>query len=235
MDAVCAARPLYIARRVGVIKQRHIRILSMQNDELAALTCLPADLLLAVLGQCDVVGLGRAAACCSAFARLLSDTSCPLWPVLCQRQGLATEESGAPPRDVLRRAALCRHATDERPASSFEWQCVLGRVQSRCRECSRIFGVSLSNGCMDTPSFASKLVTRAEFRALHEAPRHDRLGWQVVWDRRHAAAAQPAMRQAEGSEQLGGTAAAPHGEPRAAGEAVQSRFESLSFGPRYSY
>ena len=70
--------------------------------------------------------------------------------------------------------------------------------------------------------------------ALHEAPRHDRC-WQVVWDRRHAAAAQPAMRQAEGSEQLGGTAAAPHGEPRAAGEAVQSRFESLSFGPRYSY
>ena len=93
-----------------------------------------------------------------------------LMSAYCQRQGLATEESGAPLRDVLRRAALCRHATDERPASSFEWQCVLGKVQSRCRECSRIFGVSLSNGCMDTPSFASKLVTRAEFRALHEAP-----------------------------------------------------------------
>ena len=194
----------------------------------ALLLALPPDLQLAVLLQCGVVASGRAASSCSWLARLC-DSGCPLWRLVCKQQGLAVEEGGDPPKAVLRRAALCRHATDERPASSFDWWCEQSAVQCCCRECGRVFSVTLSNGCVDTPSFASKLVTRADFRALYEAPSNHR-AFRVVWDRRAAAAAQPAMRQAEDEQR----SSAPRGVSSPSSEAVfQSRFDSLSFGPRY--
>ena len=195
----------------------------------ALLLALPPDLQLAVIIQCGVVASGRAAASCSGLARLC-DSGCPLWPLVCQQQGLAVEEGGDP-KAVLRRAAMCQHATDERPASSFDWQCEQSAVQCCCRECGRAFSVTLSNGCVDTPSFASKLVTRADFRALYEAPSNDR-AFRIVWDRRAAAAAQPAMRQAEGGDNP--ASSPPLAQSGSIGaDAFQSRFESLSFGPRY--
>ena len=194
----------------------------------ALLLALPPDLQLAVIIQCGVVASGNAAASCSGLARLC-DSGCPLWPLVCQQQGLAVEEGGDP-KAVLRRAALCKHATDERPASSFDWRCEQSAVQCCCRECGRAFSVTLSNGCIDTPSFASKMVTRADFRALYEAPSNDR-AYRIVWDGRAAAAAQPAMRQAEGGGHVGSPALAQSGSIGA--DAFQSRFESLSFGPRY--
>ena len=193
----------------------------------ALLLTLPPDLQQAVITHCGVVASGCAAASCSGLARLC-DPGCPLWPLACRRQGLAVEKNGDP-KAVLRRAALCQHTTDERPASSFHWRCEQSVVQCCCRECGRAFSVTLSNGCIDTPSFASKMVTRADFRALYEAPRKDR-AFRVVWDRRAAAAAQPAMRQAEGSSHASGAALAQTGN---IADIFYSRFESLSFGPRY--
>ena len=206
-----------------------VRAASMSESADAALLALPADLLLAVITQCGIVAVGRAAAFCSGLARLC-DSGCPLWPLMCQWQGLDVEDGGEA-KAALRRAALCQHAADERPASSFDWRCEHSVVRSRCRECGRAFSVTLSNGCVDTPSFASKMVTRADFRALYEAPSNDR-AWRVVWDRRAAAAAQPAMRQAEGSSQVSGAALAQSGN---GADVFQGRFESLSFGPRYTH
>ena len=62
-----------------------------------------------------------------------------------------------------------------------------------------------------------------DFVTRHEAPPHQR-SWQVIWDRRDGAAAQPAM-----------AAAAAHTQSRPnveSSEDVRNCFASLAFGPQ---
>ena len=125
-----------------------------------ALTELPLELQVTVLANCDVATVGRAGSTCWSLSR----NSESVWHMHCHRQGLRANGSGsadASARGVLRRAALCRHRSDGRPASRFEWQCEAGSVRCRCMECGRAFDATLTMGCVDTASFscaASRLV-----------------------------------------------------------------------------
>ena len=183
---------------------RDVSDLTLSDETPAAvvrLLSLPRELLVAILTSCDTLSLGRMALTCSTLADLCNEDD--IWAPIAQRQHLNVEED-ATAKLALLRAAICSHA-DGVPSNEFAWQlqgaeCIEGQVQSlecRCIHCSRPYRVSLTNGFIDTSAFASKLLTRAEFRLNHgradDVPAHQR-NWFVIWDRRDAAALHEAMK-----------------------------------------
>ena len=165
------------------------------------LLTLPPDVLNGIVSECDLPSIGSAASSCATLRRLCREQDGP-WAPVCARQGLAGEGALAP-RAALMRASLCEHVHS--PSDHFLWeQCgtATGSLSTahqrspderpcRCARCGRVYDVRLTMGFVDTAAFSSKLVTKAEFRARHEAPGHQQY-WTVVWNRAAAAAAKAA-------------------------------------------
>ena len=116
------------------------------------------------------------ACCCASLAK-----ACELygpWLSLSALEGLSVAD-GASAWEVLRQASVCTHWQDW-PSSEFEWSCEHGGLEASCKACGRLHDVTLTTGFVDTRAFSSKLVTRAQFRARHEAPRHLQVGQAQV-------------------------------------------------------
>lgn len=147
------------------------------------LCTLPKDVASAIFARCDVAGIGRTASS-SRACQAMCEKDDGIWYDICARQGLDTDVR---PKDAIRRAASCSH--DDRPSNDYEWE--QGTSRCRCRSCRRPFQVTMQNGFVDTKMFSSKIVTRAEFVATHEAPRRFRK-FSINWSRPNAAAARAA-------------------------------------------
>ena len=148
------------------------------------LATLPRELLIAILALCDVAGLGRMAATCAALSCVCDDEE--LWSVQRRKQDLhAPAWVPRTSKSLVRQGMACEHGG--RPSSDFEWQPSENPDlrRSRCTDCGRLYSVTLKAGFMDTSFFSSKLVTKAEFQAVHEAPRHQ-CRFVVIWDRADA-------------------------------------------------
>ena len=163
------------------------------------LQSLPTDVLAAILSKCALSSLGVVAASCEALSRLC-DSHGP-WTACCEREGLIAlpgDDAGRAPKELLRRAAACNHAAGKQPSSRFEWSRVEldaetggQRATATCKDCGRCYAVALSRGFVDNAKGASMMMTRSQFRALHEAPRAQQ-AWVVMWDGRAAAAVRAA-------------------------------------------
>ena len=151
-------------------------------EGLPSLLDLPPDALTCVLAHTSLASLGRAASTCTALSTI-TDSHGP-WQQLCLRQGLEAKSS---PKAVLRRATLCGHERAQ-TSSEFDWR---GDGTCKCVTCGRLYRVVMTPGFIDSSKGSTKLVTRAEFHAMHEAPRRLQM-WGVTWDRRAGAAAKAA-------------------------------------------
>jgi len=155
------------------------------------LMTLEDDLLLAVLAYCDIPTLGPTASSCKALAQWCDDEV--LWRPLSQSQGLDT----VAPKPSLQRAASCSHEVQQN-SNAFEWHCDAdATIHARCLQCHRLYTVKLAMGFVDTAAFSSKLVTRAAFTAVFQAPARHR-SFEATWDRREAASAKAAQLQHAG-------------------------------------
>ena len=159
------------------------------------LPTLPSDVLLAVLTWCDVDAIGSIACTSSLLSRRVDEEGA--WQIADAQQCLGPPASSSECKARLRTAAECNHLADQ-PSSAFAWCSAAGFLSCACLRCGRQYTVTMAMGFVDTPSFASKLVTRAKFHALHAAPLHHR-DFEVIWDRRAAAAAKQADAGARGS------------------------------------
>ena len=175
------------------------------------LATLPDDVLVTILAVCDLTTLGRVSGTCETLSHSAVDGA---WRHACLQQGLVSKD----PKVALRRAAECNHHIDSLPSSSFSWVGAADSTSSltcSCNHCHRQYTVVLAMGFIDTPTFASKLVTRASFRSLCPAPRHHR-EFEATWDRRDASAARQAEQEHEQGP-LGAPTSAEHAKVPAAG------------------
>ena len=162
----------------------------------SSLLALPVELLLEVVSGLDIPSLGMAASSCWPLLRLCEREG--VWTQLCARQGLAVQEGGTP-QASLRVAATCGHAADQWPSQAFLWEIDALGWRCECMHCGRRYDVHVSSGFVDTPTFASKLVTRAAFSARHEAPRGQQ-SFVALWESRAAIAAKKAAEMARSIE-----------------------------------
>lgn len=152
------------------------------------LLTLPSELLVELVSGLDVPTLGMAASSCSFLSRFCEREG--VWSQLCAKQGLVVQE-GDTPQASLRCAATCGHAADQRPSQAYVWEVDAFGWRCECGHCGRRYDVIMTTGFVDTPTFASKLVTRADFAARHDAPESQR-SFVVLWDARSAGAAKKA-------------------------------------------
>ena len=153
------------------------------------LPTLPSDLLMALWARCDLVTIGHLACTCAALARRVDEEGA--WQLIYQQQNLG-DTIPSDCKAALRVAARCGHDADPSSDAFAWWRDSLGSLLCKCQACGRRYEVTLARGFVDTAAFASKLVTRAKFRALHPAPRRH-LEFEVIWDRRQGATAAAAQ------------------------------------------
>ena len=159
------------------------------------LLSLPTDVLAIVLAECELADVGHLSMSCWTFSRLIGDAAnSALWDGLCHRQGLIEHSlPPTPPKERLRRAALCTHARLG-TWSDYQWSRGMAgpgpafgfAFCATCTHCGRQYRVSKEN-VRDDHGGETGTTYRMHFSALHEAPRKQRT-WSLVWDRRAVAA-----------------------------------------------
>lgn len=161
-------------------------------DDAPTLTTLPADVLISIFSVLEIRSIGRIMSTCDKLGNRVDAVQA--WRNICLQEGLPAED----PKGSLRRAAECGHHASDLPSDAFDsWTCSMEVLPLTCccANCKRQYEVVLAMGFVDTSSFASKLVTRASFRATHMAPRRHR-EFEKTWDRQAASAARQAEQRA---------------------------------------